>query len=116
MAFSNGLCALQRGTAIFDDGKSWKMKEPGKSYFPVPSLKKSMEGLFNSLLQIIPKPSTHSVNPLCMDSKNSSGGCREKQLRRSIIGRGERIRTSDPRNPIAVRYQTALRPDQNPAC
>ena len=27
-------------------------------------------------------------------------------------GRGERIRTSDHRNPIAVRYQTALRPVQ----
>ncbi len=27
------------------------------------------------------------------------------------FGRGERTRTSDPRNPIAVRYQTALRPD-----
>ncbi len=26
------------------------------------------------------------------------------------IGRGERIRTSDPCNPIAVRYQTAPRP------
>ena len=26
-------------------------------------------------------------------------------------GRGERIRTSDPRNPIAVRYQAALHPD-----
>ena len=27
-----------------------------------------------------------------------------------VVGRGERIRTSDHRNPIAVRYQTALRP------
>ena len=26
-------------------------------------------------------------------------------------GRGERIRTSDPHNPIVVRYQAALRPD-----
>ncbi len=30
-----------------------------------------------------------------------------------FIGRGERIRTSDPRNPIAVRYQAALHPDKN---
>ncbi len=29
-------------------------------------------------------------------------------------GRGERIRTSDPCNPIAVRYQTAPRPDIKP--
>ncbi len=29
MAFFNGLCAAQGGTAIFDDGKSLKMKEPG---------------------------------------------------------------------------------------
>ena len=28
-----------------------------------------------------------------------------------VDGRGERIRTSDPCNPIAVRYQTAPRPD-----
>ena len=28
------------------------------------------------------------------------------------IGRGERIRTSDPHNPIVVRYQAALRPDR----
>ena len=27
------------------------------------------------------------------------------------VGRGERIRTSDPLNPIEVRYQAALRPD-----
>ena len=28
------------------------------------------------------------------------------------FGRGERIRTSDPHNPIVVRYQAALRPDR----
>ena len=27
-------------------------------------------------------------------------------------GRGEKIRTSDPHNPIVVRYQAALRPDR----
>ena len=31
-----------------------------------------------------------------------------------INGRGERIRTSDPHNPIVVRYQAALRPDRHP--
>ena len=31
--------------------------------------------------------------------------------RRQIVGRGDWIRTSDPLNPIQVRYQTALRPD-----
>ena len=30
-----------------------------------------------------------------------------------VNGRGERIRTSDPRNPIAVRYQAALRPEKS---
>ena len=29
-----------------------------------------------------------------------------------LNGRGERIRTSDPHNPIVVRYQAALRPDR----
>ena len=29
-----------------------------------------------------------------------------------LIGRGEKIRTSDPHNPIVVRYQAALRPDR----
>ena len=29
-----------------------------------------------------------------------------------IVGRGEKIRTSDPHNPIVVRYQAALRPDR----
>ena len=33
---------------------------------------------------------------------------------RSYIGRGEKIRTSDPHNPIVVRYQAALRPDRVP--
>ena len=33
-------------------------------------------------------------------------GCQER------FGRGERIRTSDPHNPIVVRYQAALRPDE----
>ncbi len=28
-----------------------------------------------------------------------------------FIGRGEKTRTSDPRNPIAVRYQAALHPE-----
>jgi hypothetical protein len=28
------------------------------------------------------------------------------------IGRGERIRTSDPLHPMQVRYQAALRPDR----
>ena len=32
-----------------------------------------------------------------------------------FIGRGERIRTFDPYNPIVVRYQTAPRPDSEPA-
>ena len=30
-----------------------------------------------------------------------------------ITGRDEKIRTSDPLNPIQVRYQTALHPDPN---
>ena len=29
-----------------------------------------------------------------------------------LNGRGEKIRTSDPHNPIVVRYQAALRPDR----
>ena len=29
-----------------------------------------------------------------------------------LIGRGEKIRTSDPHNPIVVRYQAAPRPDR----
>ena len=29
-----------------------------------------------------------------------------------IIGRGEKIRTSDPLHPMQVRYQAALRPDR----
>ncbi len=33
MAFFNGLCAVQGGTAIFDDGKSLKMKEPENRIF-----------------------------------------------------------------------------------
>ena len=46
------------------------------------------------------------------------GGCSFSVRRPCIcqlcqkIGRGERIRTSDPHNPIVVRYQTALRPDR----
>lgn len=28
-----------------------------------------------------------------------------------LIGRDEKIRTSDPHNPIVVRYQTALHPE-----
>ena len=31
-----------------------------------------------------------------------------------LIGRGERIWTSDPHNPIVVRYQAALRPEEKP--
>ncbi len=34
------------------------------------------------------------------------------EVLRLINGRGERIRTSDPHNPIVVRYQAALRPDR----
>ncbi len=33
MAFFNGLCAVQGCTAIFDDGKSLKMKEPENRIF-----------------------------------------------------------------------------------
>jgi len=33
MAFFNGLCAAQGYTAIFDGGKSLKMKEPGNRIF-----------------------------------------------------------------------------------
>ncbi len=33
MAFFNGLCALRGCTAIFDDGKSLKMKEPENRIF-----------------------------------------------------------------------------------
>ncbi len=33
MAFLNGLCAVQGCTAISDDGKSLKMKEPGNRIF-----------------------------------------------------------------------------------
>ena len=38
-----------------------------------------------------------------------AGGVRKKSI--DANGRGERIRTSDPLNPIEVRYQAALRPD-----
>ena len=31
------------------------------------------------------------------------------------VGRGERIRTSDPHTPSVMRYQAALRPDQTGA-
>ncbi len=31
---------------------------------------------------------------------------------KSEIGRGEKIRTSDPLHPMQVRYQAALRPDR----
>jgi hypothetical protein len=38
----------------------------------------------------------------------------EKQdTRASLFGRGERIRTSDPCVPNAVRYRAALRPDKS---
>ncbi len=33
MAFFNGLCAVQGGTAILDDYKSLKMKKPGNRIF-----------------------------------------------------------------------------------
>ncbi len=33
MAFFNGLCAVQGGTAIFDGSKSLKIKEPGNRIF-----------------------------------------------------------------------------------
>ncbi len=33
MVFFNGLCAVQRGTAIFGDGKSLKMKASGNRIF-----------------------------------------------------------------------------------
>ena len=29
-----------------------------------------------------------------------------------FVGRGEKIRTSDPLHPMQVRYQAALRPDE----
>ena len=32
-----------------------------------------------------------------------------------FVGRGEKIRTSDPLHPMQVRYQAALRPDVNSA-
>ena len=35
----------------------------------------------------------------------------EGKTRQIKIGRGERIWTFDPHNPIVVRYQAALRPD-----
>ena len=34
---------------------------------------------------------------------------------REIIGRDERIRTSDPHTPSVMRYQAALRPDRSAA-
>ena len=34
-------------------------------------------------------------------------------LQSTLIGRGEKIRTSDPLHPMQVRYQAALRPDRN---
>ncbi len=54
MAFFNGLCALQGCTVIFDNCKSLKMKGIGKSHFPVPSLKKSMEGCFQHPVRFWP--------------------------------------------------------------
>src|SRR6266850_2860147 len=39
------------------------------------------------------------------------GGSDARRFHRGI-GRGERIRTSDPLHPMQVRYQAALRPDR----
>ncbi len=50
MAFFNGLCAVQGCTAIFDDGKSLKMKEPGNRIFRFRCYKSPWKDFFNILL------------------------------------------------------------------
>ena len=42
---------------------------------------------------------------------NEKGQSEDWPLPIDSVGRGERIRTSDPMHPMHVRYQAALRPD-----
>ncbi len=43
MAFFNGLCAVQGGTAIFDDGKSLKRSVEGLFQYPVKGISKNRD-------------------------------------------------------------------------
>ncbi len=49
MAFFNSLCAVQGGTAIFDDSKSSKMKEPGNRIFRFRRCKSPWKDFLNIL-------------------------------------------------------------------
>ena len=52
---------------------------------------------------------SHGSTPSSNMTNGSS--CKLLKSQRKVIGRGERIRTSDPLLPKQVRYQAALRPD-----
>ncbi len=51
MAFFNGLCAVQGGTAIFDDCKSLKMKKLGNRIFQFRGCKNPWKDFYNILLK-----------------------------------------------------------------
>ena len=53
------------------------------------------------------EPATHSLEGCCSIRLSYEDVRAEEE-----IGRGERIRTSDPLLPKQVRYQTALHPDR----
>lgn len=48
-------------------------------------------------------------------AKTKNAVSRAKQETAFLIGRDERIRTSDPHTPSVMRYQAALRPDRSAA-
>ena len=88
----------------------WSRRE---DYSGLPALRPSGHLRYASMFKIVPD---NFVEPLSVRIKNAESGYEKSHfvVALFITGRGERIRTSDPCNPIAVRYQTAPRPDIKP--
>ena len=57
--------------------------------------------------------SAGAVGAAGLGHPNAKGQPRLSTLTLDSYGRGEKIRTSDPLHPMQVRYQAALRPDEN---
>ena len=83
----------------------------GAGRSPAIAVESSLHGRMASLRCQVERPPDRNARRRCYSCLRNDVSPMSPEWTASEVGRDDWIRTSDPLNPIQVRYQTALRPD-----